>query len=287
MPPALIDLPLLIEDAQLLEPLPASTTRLAALAAGDAPDLQEVIEVVRLDQALTGRLLSAANSVVSGPRQEIDSIEHAVVRLGPGMVLALAIGGSVRATLSQALEAYDLAEGQLWRHSVACALAIDRARAYCSRPTPGHAFSTAILHDVGKLVLARHLTPEVRSVLQSAQSRRGLSREDAEIEVLHVCHARVGAMICDAWGLPSRIGAAVRYHHRPLSARDEVSRRLCQLLGLAEAVAADVGASASDGEEHRFDGALAGSLGITRAGFEALVDEVGEVLEDVLALYGP
>ena len=285
MSPALLDLQALIDDATGLEPLPASSTRLAGLLTEDDIDMEAVVECVRLDEALTARLLSAANSAMSGSRHEIDSVESAIRRLGPGMVLAFAVGSSVRGQLSGVVEEYGLSEGELWRHSVACALAIDRARTHCRQPVPTHAFPTALLHDIGKLVLARHLEARPRKEILRAQTERNLTREQAEVEILHVCHARVGGMVAEAWQLPKKIADGIRYHHRPLSARDQKARKLCHQIVLAEAVADMVGASAGSDEPHVFDASLAGSLGITRMGFEALVAEVDEALDEVLAIY--
>ena len=285
MPSALLDLQALLQASRSLDPLPASSTRLSSLLTAEEIDLEAVVECVRLDTALTARLLSAANSAMSGARHEIDSVDDAVRRLGPGMVLAFAVGSAVRGELSSAVDEYGISEGELWRHSVACALAIDRARLHCRRTVSTHAFPTALLHDIGKLVLARHLDPRSRALVKRAQDERGLTREDAEIEVLHVCHARVGGMVAEAWSLPKKIGDGIRYHHRPLSARTEEGRLLCHQVVLAEAVADRVGASAGSAGAHLFDASLAGLLGITRDGFEKLCDDVAGALDDVLAIY--
>ena len=79
---AMIDLQLLIQEADELDPMPASATRLAALLAEEDWVLEDIVDVIELDPALTGRLLSRANSAASGSRVEIHSVHQAVTVLG-------------------------------------------------------------------------------------------------------------------------------------------------------------------------------------------------------------
>lgn len=278
----LIDLDLLVKGAESLEPLPASAARLADIVTRDDWEIGEVAEVARLDEALTGRLLGAANSARSGARAEITSVEQAVVRLGPGATLSLAIGPSIKNLMKG--DVFGLSEGSLWRHSVAAALAIDRARAYCVTPILPHAFAAALLHDVGKLVLARHLEPTAEAFLNRAR-QLGYDPQAAEEEVLAVNHAELGALVARSWKLPECIAAAIQHHHSPLAGLDEDTRRLCHQIALADAVTAAIGASSGPGSQPAFDGAIAGCLGITLADFEDLCCKVADELEDVLALY--
>src|SRR5687768_5638604 len=99
----MIELKELLEDARTLEPLPASASRLASLLSGSGWDIKEVCEAVRLDEALTGRLLAVANSARSGAREQVGTVETAVMRLGTGAVLGIALGAAVRKSCQTAL----------------------------------------------------------------------------------------------------------------------------------------------------------------------------------------
>ena len=139
----MIDLDELAQAAARLEPLPTSSTRLAALVCEGAPELGQVVEIVQFDEALTASLLQSANSSWSASRSEITTVRDAVIRLGASPVLALTLGLNVRRHLDDALPQYGLCEGELWRHSVAASLAAEmltqragrRPRADC--PPPG------------------------------------------------------------------------------------------------------------------------------------------------------
>ncbi len=282
----MIDLQTLIADAKDLEPLPQSTTRLAGLLAGEDWAMPDISRVIRLDEALTGRLLGAANSALSGAREEITSVEAAIMRLGAGSVLALALASSVRKSFQSDLPAYGLDEGALWRHSVATALAVELARPYCRRSIPPQAFAAGLLHDVGKLVLARHLTPAVLAVMHRVQNDDGFVGFEAESAVLEVHHAELGAVVAENWGLPESIAVGIRFHHSPLEAPSDTGRLLCNLVGMADAVASRAGAPGGGPDpDEEFTPAHAERLGITCEGFDGLCEAVEQRLEDVLAWY--
>lgn len=282
-----IDLDALVQDTEDLDPLPASVARIAALLTEPDWELAEIARVIELDQALTMRLLRAANSAASGARRDITSVDQAVVRMGPGTVLATSIGVSVRARMEAPLPQYGLAAGELWRHSVAAALAVRAARPRVRASIEPHAFASALLHDVGKLVLARHLQPTLRTFTERACREGGLTLEEAQSEVLRSCHAEAGALVVRQWGLPECIALGVRYHHAPLHAPDEGSRRLAYQIALADAVAAASGAGCGTFHENpELTPAIAERLGITREGYEALCHEVDQELDAVLASYG-
>jgi putative nucleotidyltransferase with HDIG domain len=287
MNPGLIDVEALVRDAQQLDPLPASAARLAGQLSDHDWNLSEISETIGLDQALTGRLLSAANSVLSGSRHRIATIDQAVMRLGPGNVLSIALGASVSRQMKQALPEFGLSEGELWRHSVAAALAIEQARFFIKKEVKPEAFAAALLHDIGKLLLARHLDSETITFVQRACEEGGFSSEEAEREVLHVDHAELGALVTRKWSLPEPISLAIQYHHSPFSATDEASRTLCFQIALADAVATTLGVPCGESQPiPDFTPALAGSLGITEQGFRRLCAEVEARLDEVISIYG-
>ena len=282
----LVDLQALVHDAEDLAPLPATTARIAGMVSASDWSLTEISDVIRLDQALTGRLLGAANSVLGGARQAISSIDQAVMRLGPGAVLSIAIGGAVKEEMQRALPEYGLGEGALWRHAVASALAAELARDHCKRELPAEGFAAALLHDLGKLVLARHLDPDALAFLQRATDEGGLSSEAAEQLVLRVCHAEIGALVARRWGLPELLCLGIQYHHNPLACPETPARRLCLQIALADAVASRVGESCGeDPRPHAFSPAVAGGLGIGRPAFEHLCGKVERRLDAVLEAY--
>lgn len=211
----------LILQAQDLEPLPATATRLAKLVADPNAEMKEIVETLSLDPALTVKVLRVANSAASGATNEISTVDRAVIRLGTGAVLSMAVAAGVRTRMLGAVEAYDISEGRLWEHSVAAALAAESMIGLPKLPVPPETFTAALLHDVGKLVLGRFLDDEIQTFLRRAREEGGHTESDAEDEVLSVNHAELGGLIATYWKLPRSICLGIQYHHEPEECGDD------------------------------------------------------------------
>ena len=253
----MIDLDALTTAAEALEPLPASVTRLAVLATANEPQIDEVVEVVRFDQALTAALLATANSTWSASRTRITTVRDAVVRLGTGPVLSLALGSAVRTRMHRALPEYGLAEGELWEHSVAALLAAELLNRHAPARPPVESATAALLHDVGKLVMARFLDDELLSLLHRA-AEQGVGRRAAEMEALGVDHAELGGLVAQTWRLPPSLVRGIGYHHDPVLGGDLI----CHAVHLADVVAKIVGAGLEDNPDLEAYAAAVDALGL-------------------------
>ena len=205
---ATISVERLTEAANRLEGLPTSLTRLAAIVSSPDFSMDEVVEVIGFDPVLTATLLRAANSAASGASREISTVREAVVRLGASSVSSLAMGATVGNRFRRASQ-----DANLWRHSVASTMACDvitgRSRAWI----PAAAATASLLHDVGKLVLAEALTPNILNLLQTVAKSDNLTEHEAERAVLMVDHGELGAIAARAWELPEVIIDGIALHH--------------------------------------------------------------------------
>lgn len=223
----------LIQRAYELKPLPATTVRLASLAASGQADLAEISEVVAYDQALTLRLLRAANSASAGGTARVTQAQEAVFRLGTARVLALTIASGARDLLQGKVDAYGFNEGQLWKHSVAAAVAAETLPEFAETELPAETFAAALLHDVGKLVMGRYLSLEDLDWIHRAQLEGRLDPLAAESEVLDVHHGELGGIVAQHWEMPQRIVEGIIYHHNPAAGLDSI----CDAVYLANIVA--------------------------------------------------
>ena len=254
----MIDLDALSQAAADMPPLPASATRLATLASKPAPDLAAIVEVVGFDVSLTATLLRTANSGWSAPREQVTTVKDAVIRLGAGAVLTLAMGLHLHARLNRGVPEYGLEEGELWRHSVAASLAAETLARFATRPLPPETATAALLHDLGKLVIARHVGAVEQRAIERAREL-GVTRNQAEIEVLGVDHAELGGLIAQIWGLPLSLARGITHHHRP----DRAPGLLTYGVHVADVVAKAVGAGPDDNADLEMYAEAAGELGLT------------------------
>ena len=286
----LVDLDVLASEAQQLEPLPASVGRLFSVMSSDDWSLDEIEDVVRLDQALTGRVLSIANSAFRGPVRRIATVREAVIRLGGGTVVSVAVALAASDRLKRELPGYGAKAGDLWRHSVAALLAAEELIPICGA-TP-EVVSGALLHDIGKLLLCQHCDPSVWRYMRLARDRASGTQIELETEVLEVHHGELGGLMAQRWGLPDGIVAGITHHHDPEVTLAEPHRRTCRVIYLADRIAnrigCTLGATPSDEDDAReadLEARVRTGLGLEPRRLEALCQKVADRLEATLEAY--
>ena len=278
----MLDYQQLVRAAENLDPVPVSVSRLVAIVAQDHWAFSDVEQVISLDQALTGRLLQIANSAWSAPLMRIGTVKDAVIRIGIGPTVSFAVGASVGPTFRRALPEYGLSEGQLWRHSVTASVAAEVLTAMSQIEVPAEAVTAALLHDIGKLVLARFLTPELLQGLAQARDDGAASMMQAEATVLGVHHGELGGIIARHWNIPDRVCEAITHHHAP----DRLGDVVCDVVALANVAAKivePVGDPATADTEPPQGAAT--RLGLAPSFLDRLCSHVGRRVTEVLARF--
>jgi HD-like signal output (HDOD) protein len=277
----MLDYQEIVRAAEKLDPVPASVSQLAAVVARDHWGFSDVEQVIMFDQALTGRVLQVANSAASSGFTRVGTVKEAVIRVGVGPVLSFAMAACIGPVFRRALPQYGLSEGQLWRHSVATSLAVEVLLALSPHALPPEAVTAGLLHDVGKLVLARFLGPDLLTGLAEARAQGERSSMQAEIDVLGVHHGELSGLIARHWKLPDRLADAITWHHSPDKAADLV----CDAVHLANLSAKVVeGADATSPDMQPSAGALV-RLGLTQAAMDRVASHVGRRFDEALARY--
>jgi putative nucleotidyltransferase with HDIG domain len=198
-----------------IQPLPGTVVRLITVVNDPASTVNDIVEIIKYDQAVTGQILRICNSAYFGLSREIRSLNEAIRYLGMIKVLQLVMAVHTNALLSKRQPGYELAPGVLWRHSVAVALA---AAAFAERLALGKnvstAFTAGLLHDVGKVILSEHVAAEFTKIVDLVTNEK-TTFLDAEQSVLGLSHCDVGARVAQAWQLPDQITKSISYHHSP------------------------------------------------------------------------
>lgn len=268
-----------------LPALPPSATRLLGVLAKGDWHLDEIVSVVSRDPMLTGRVLGLANSAAYAHATQIVSIRQAAGHLGIGTITSMAVAVAVHSTLRDPLRAYNASAGLLWRHSVAASVAVEGISATFRWTPPVEAATTALLHDIGKLLLSRSLTPGGARLVVRAAEERGCSTERAEAELVGSGHAEIGARIAEAWRLPERIARGIRQHHALASSVCEDDRDLHRAIAVGDAVARRIAPGLGEIEEGHPLERDADAVGFPAEKLDALVGETAERLGEVLRLY--
>ncbi|MBI6546351.1 MAG: HDOD domain-containing protein [Cyanobacteria bacterium NC_groundwater_1444_Ag_S-0.65um_54_12] len=204
----------MIGQISKLPSLPRIYLALTKLLCDPETTVKEVAKLLEKDMGMCAKVLQLVNSAFFGLAKRTTSIEEAVVYLGFNMIKNLVLSIEVFRT-ARFVRFADFSILALQRHAtfaanIARKLMKDRRQAE-------DAFMAAMLHDVGKLILATELPNYFESVLQKRQELPE-PMHLIEEKLSGVSHAEVGAYLLGIWGLPYAIVEAVAHHHHPTRA---------------------------------------------------------------------
>ena len=184
------------------------------MAVVDKPETKaaDLAEIIKYDQAITANVLKICNAAYFGLPRKVSSLDEAVVIIGQDILKDIIITSSSARFYRGAVGAgYQLGQGELWKHSVACAIMARLIAARVRGIDPGDAFSAGLLHDIGKRILSSFVADDFAEIL--ARVDAGASFSEAENQVIGMTHAELGGRIMDKWKFPEEIITAVRRHH--------------------------------------------------------------------------
>ena len=196
-----------------------------------------------------------------------------------------AIAASTHNSMQRELVGYALGKDDLWRHSLACAIAAQMLAEIVHYPEVEEAFVAGLLHDIGKVSLnetIQRLSPVLRNVMET----RDLAFSEAERLVLGYDHADVGGRIAQKWYLPQRLAQAIAQHHEPVQ-NGQVAP-LAALAHLANAVCllAGIGIGA-DGLHARLSTQAMHTLQLTESQVETVLARLVDEFQRLQTLFSP
>lgn len=198
----------LVGHVDTLPSPPTVYLRLRECLGSEEAAIDDVVDVIQKDVALTAKVLKLSNSGFFNRREPFQSIKRAAAFLGTDTISTLVLGNELyEAGTIVLLPGFSLA--QLSKHSFQTA-AWARAVALhegLSNSMAEQAFLAGLLHDVGRLVFATRKPPALAQDLKKWQTDTTLQM------VSH--HAAMGAYLLGLWGFPEEILEATLWHHCP------------------------------------------------------------------------
>ncbi len=188
----------------------------------DNPDstMDDLANVLKLDPAISARLLRIVNSPLYGFPKQIDTISRAVNIVGMQAINDLVTATTVGRTFSgMPIQLMDVPK--FWRKSVLCALLAGKIAKSCEINDSERFFIEGLLRDIGHFVLYQTVPQRAQSALIEAGY---LETSLAEVEQSNIgCDfAEVGAELIRSWGMPVQIEQAVRCQLSPNDAGEYI-----------------------------------------------------------------
>lgn len=192
---------------------------------------------IQHDPALTAKILRVSNSPYYGMRQYVGTLKLALVILGMREVRNIVVGIAVVDTLRDEKTDVLLAD-DFWNHSMMTAAVARKLGNGMRLNLQGEDFVAGLLHDIGKMILARQLGPAYEAIYR-AHSEGYEDLIEAEERELGFNHCDAAAALATKWNLPKTLCDALYYHHpsheRPL--KDAKNPLLAAVVRVAERAA--------------------------------------------------
>jgi putative nucleotidyltransferase with HDIG domain len=204
--------PQVLRSLKNLPPFPMVAQRTLLLLNKPEVSIQELVEVVKFDPAITANILRISNSAYFGLRREIHSLHQALLLLGTQELLKIIIASGATRLFSAPTPGYFTERQGLWRHSVSCALMVDLLCRELSMPDHATGFTAGLMHDIGKVVLSLFVEQKFHEIMEVVE-QQSVSFQAAEKIILGVDHAEIGGEMARMWDFPDRLRLAITYHH--------------------------------------------------------------------------
>jgi len=237
-----------IADVDRLIPRPDIAIDVLSMAQDSGCSIADLAKKIEQDLNMTANMLRMANSSYFGHMKGISSIRDIIVRLGLDMVKILAITSASAGILTCPQKAYDLEPRALWNHSHACAILAEIIAKYAKVENYYAVYTAALLHDIGKVVLNK---PLLSACAAKKTDKKISSTVELEHFMLQTDHAKVGAALLAAWGLPDSITIPVGRHHTGGGIKPD--RIDVKIVSLANFLVESIGIRSLMPESYQFD----------------------------------
>jgi HD-like signal output (HDOD) protein len=204
----------LIRKGLELKPFSVNVHNIMAVTQNPHCSADDVAKEVRLDQALSLRILKLSNSSVYTTGRPTQNIKAAISRVGVrevrNLVMALNVINYYEGQIAQYLDPQ-----LFWEHSIGCGLIASALAKACRSKSSDEFFLSGIVHDVGRLVLIDHIPEKYTRVWQAAEEY-DIPLHIAEQKMLTVDHTNILEQALGQWNFSREFILPLVSHHKPI-----------------------------------------------------------------------
>lgn len=224
----------LVGSLQDLPSVPRAFGELRTELNESEPSIDKIVKIVERDVAISAKVLQLVNSAFFGVTREVADIRTAVSYLGISILQNLVL--SLEAFRSfhpkKPIQGFSLDDFHSHAHLAAKIAGCAPGKGKLANIAVG----AALLHDIGKLVIAERAPQHLERAIKGAQQdKRPLYQ--IEEELIGVSHAEVGAYLLSLWGLPYALVEAVAHHHHPTRVPPDAKFDLVAMIYLSNLLA--------------------------------------------------
>jgi len=270
----------IVREVKHLPSAPKVLPRLKQLLSDGNSAMHEIVMLVRLDPGIAARVLQVANSAYFSKGVRCTTVDEAVNRVGYDQIYELVSYAVASQVLVRPLEVYGIDADELWKMSVACALAAETLAERTGQDR-NDAYTIGLLHCVGMVALDEWSLRGGKK-LSFCAGRFPREAVEGERAVLGFSQADAGAALLTHWEFPTTMVEPVRLQYSPRSSA--VHLRMATLLFAAKWVRSAVCSPTIAGRPALPESIYLQPLGISGSALNGIAGEVVRKLAAVSSL---
>jgi putative nucleotidyltransferase with HDIG domain len=188
-------------------------------------NVDDVAGVVEKDPVLSLRLIAVANSPVYRGVQKIESLKHAIPRIGLKETHNIIVAISVKSLYETQRVQFRNLMDELWQHALACAHCAKLIARDLKLDDPEKFFLMGLIHDIGKTLLLKAFSDASQSETLNIDMVKANLQE---------AHLSLGAGLLKRWGFGEEFINVISHHvnseFRPESEKEILVVNLANLL---------------------------------------------------------
>ncbi len=269
-----------------LPPFPDIVVNLQKQLKNPYVGINDIAEIIKLDMALSGRILKIASSAYyTTGVEDVKTLPVAINKIGMDKIkqLVLSLELTKLFTNSKVLDHFSF-----WRHCLAVAIVTQKLSTYTevSEQVRDMAYLSGLMHDVGIMVFAYLIPDEYSEFLQTiGEEEETLEKQEAKR--FGIDHQELGALFIKKWWeVDPEIILAVEFHHFPFKGTENEKRSI-QLVNVANGICNSQGlTNGINCHSEVFKEGAWEQLGLELTDVENIVKDVTVAMDQTMELLG-
>lgn len=203
----------IVHEVKHLPSAPKVLPRLKQLLSDGNSAMHDIVQLIRLDLGISARVLQVANSAYYSKGTRCFTVDEAVRCVGYDQVYDLVSYAVASQVLVRPLCVYGIEADDLWKQSVACALAAETLALFTGQDR-NVAYTNGLLHSVGMVAIDEWAKRNDRALTLRAA---GFPRDASEAERARFgfTQADAGAALLRHWDFPREMTEPVKWQYAP------------------------------------------------------------------------